>query len=278
MSRCGDEPMHESLQEAFVGWICWLVARYQRLRRPGATITVVVVAAFGLVQVAKASDLPRESFWAHGHVGQWIYVALAAATTVLSLLVVLGYRARLKGQQERSRLEAAARGIVQVVEKNKNLSHDEIGVNIWVVHGRIKGLKRLERRAMVVASEREASPVTWVKGKGAIGRCWADDEPIFANLEELADRCPTREEWCKVPREQRFRFTWQEFEATRQYKAVLAVPLKAQVYGRWRVRGVLAIDVLAAGKGDEIKGIQHVGEFSGIKSTCQSVLSRGVED
>jgi hypothetical protein len=190
---------------------------------------------------------------------------------------VLGYHSLLTVHAEREGFATLARGTTRVIEKNTSLAHDEIGVSVWVVQGP-KGFRRLERRALDVAEPRQRTPVVWTKGKGVIGACWARNESIFADLEKLRQQNPRKRTFCELPRDQRFRFGWREFRDTRRYKAILAVPLRPRIYGRYRVRGVLSIDVTVSGKGEELERVSEIPGFSGIIRTCEALLAQGLEE
>jgi hypothetical protein len=278
LNNCDDSSLPERISLKLIDWGCGLGNRFGRLKRPGASVTLLIVAAYGIVQVLKGIGVPHDSTWAPGSGWLWVYAILAALATVASLLVVLGYRSLLGGRHERDQLAALARGVVPVVVKNAtSLTREDIRVGIWVIQGP-KGFRRLERRAIATEVDLETTPIFWTKGKGVMGRCWARRSATFANLEELRTRLSSPRLWCAQPRDRRFRFSWEEFRDTRRYKAVLAVPLRPRVYGRYRLRGVLVIDVLAAGKGEEIDGLEENPELSGIVRTCQAVLGRGSED
>jgi hypothetical protein len=240
-------------------------------------VTFLLVVAYGVVQIGKLNDFPHASTWASRSPGWWAYVILAILATASSALVILGYRALLATRGENEAFAKLARGVVRVVEKNTTLRHHELGVNIWVLQGP-PGFRRLERRAMSLAEERPQTPILWTKGKGAIGRCWARNESTFADLEGLRGQFRTPGAWCAQPRDERFRFSWAEFQDTRRYTAILAVPLLPRIYGRYRFRGVLAIDTTAREKGTELAAVSEESEFGVIIRTCQAVLAKGAED
>jgi hypothetical protein len=123
-----------------------------------------------------------------------------------------------------------------------------------------------------VERETKATPIVWTKGKGVIGRCWARNETTFADLAEFRRRHNHRRAFCELPRDERFRFTWGEFQDTKRYRAVLAVPLRPRIYGRYRMRGVLAVHVTTAGKEAELDGIQEHADFSRLIRTLEKVL------
>ncbi len=277
MGDCGERwPIRERLSRALIPWGGVLSGWSRGLRRPGATATALLVAAYGLAQVGKSNDFPRQSLWQAQHAGWWAFSVLAVLATIASLLVVLGYRALLGDRRASERLGKVARGTVRMIEKNTNLNHDEIGVNIWKVQGPW-GFRRLERVAQALAEDRPTTPILWTKGKGVIGTSWMQNGSLFVDMHQLHLDFTEKEDFCGLPRTERFYFSWQEFRETERYKAVLAVPLRAGSHGRYPVRGVLAIDVMADDKRPELKGIESNREFGAIIRTCEAVLS-GVDE
>ncbi len=242
----------------------------RRLRRPGATVTAVLVVALAAVNVAKGTDWPAG--WWDDRPGEVIFVALSIVTGLGSLFVALGFRSVLGKQSQKLKLETAAQSVARLIQQETKLKHDEIGVNIWLIKGMV-GFRRLVRAAIVVAQPRHQTPITWTKGKGIIGEAWARKKSRFADLERVRELYPTEQLWCGLKRDDRFRLSWAEFEETARYHAVLAVPLRRHRFSRHPVRGVVAIDVLVKRKGGAIDGIQRTKEFSSIIRTCEAALA-----
>lgn len=264
-----------------------------KMRRPGATLTGLLVAAFAIIQVLRALDYPSRTAWGSGPVvvkastirhlvnsnprtsWVWAYIVLAALASAGSVLVAVGYRRLLTRQPRQQALAAAARATVRLVEKETGLKHHEIGVNVWLVKG-AKGFRRLERAASEVAQPRKVTPIIWIKGKGIIGEAWARNSPRAADMDRVRRMLSTEEVFCSLPREDRFRLSWNEFQMTSRYHAVLAVPLHRRRFSSYTVKGVLAIDALVPGKASAIDAIRGTEEFSSIVRTCDAAL-RGEE-
>ncbi|MEP6976604.1 MAG: hypothetical protein ABI948_00975 [Thermoleophilia bacterium] len=267
---CDDQPLRERVSAALIPVGCGVAAKLGKLKRPGATTTGLLILIFGAVQIMRAAEWPDARTWKSG-AGLVAFVALAIAVAVLSFLVAWGYRGLLASRRREERLAKAANGIARVVMKHTKLKRDEVGVNIWRVRGP-KGFRRLDRAAIAVEEDREETPILWTKGKGVIGYCWSKKAPRFADLEDLRSALPTEEEFCSIPREERFKFTWSEFQEVNRYAAVLAVPLKPRGFGRFAVKGVLAVDCSNVDRRSELDGLQGKPDFVTIKRTCEDIL------
>jgi hypothetical protein len=266
-----------SLAQLVIPWACWVSARWRRLQRPGATITLWIIAAFGATQVLRAEDVPDKEFWTADGFGHWIFDSLAVATTLTSLLLVLGYRRLLKHRGDLKGLERAARGVRTVIERAASLPHQQFGINIWLVTG-MRGFRRLERGAIVVARDRATTPILWTKRKGAIGVSWAENRRVVVDLAEMRRDYPNEASWCALPKERRFRFSWREFSDTPRYNAIVAKPIRARVWGTYRVRAVLAVDLAVDGRLRAVETVLESQEVSDILRTCEGILAKGVDD
>jgi hypothetical protein len=91
-------------------------------------------------------------------------------------------------------------------------------------------------------------------------------------LDRVRATFTTEEQWCAFKREDRFHMSWSEFEETRRYRAVVAVPLRRHRWARHAVRGVIAIDSLVPGKASELLGLTTLPEFSSIRRTCEAAF------
>ena len=107
-----------------------------------------------------------------------------------------------------------------------------------------------------------------------IGRCWARDEWVLADLERLRASAGDEEEFMRLPPEERFDFTWLELRATEHYKGVLAWPLHGGPEGAPRVVGCISIDVQeksAAAQLDRFR-VRSASVFSAHRALCEAVL------
>lgn len=245
--------------------------RFQRLLRPGARTSGAVVVVYGGGAIAKANDWPRPSIWAPGTTWNTLLVIAGALAATGYFLVTIGYSRALRKSSENARLEKVCRGVVQALEDHTRLKRDEVGVHVWAVRG-VKGIQHLQRRARLVPRDRTVTSITWRKGMGVIGQCWARDETLIVDLSELERQAVTPEAFYAIPREDRFLFSWRDFQETRKYKAILAVPLRTGPTGARRFRGCLSVDVRVDGKAQELDTLVKTDAFDDVRSVCEAVL------
>jgi hypothetical protein len=271
--NCNDPTPRERISLALIPVGCAVMAFLRGQRRPGSRWTFVLVIALGAVTTMKERQFPHASWWEPGSAGQAVFIALYLLVAVGTLFVILGFRRLLANEASKSAFAEAAEVVATLVEKETSLARNQMGVNIWVVKG-MKGFRRLVRTATIVVDKRHETPITWTKGKGIIGEAWGRNTTRIADLDRVRAAFPTRDSWCRFEREDRFRLSWDEFEETKRYRAVLAVPLRRHRWARHTVRGVLAIDSLVPGKGPELNRLPTLPEFSSIRRTCEAAFGR----
>jgi hypothetical protein len=230
--------------------------------RPGAWLAAIVVAGSGIAQLLRAQEFPKASTWKPGTAGSMTLVGLGVGAILAYLLVTLGYGRALKKSRQNALLNAVCKDAAALVVARTGLTYDVIGVHVWTIRGPF-GFRHLERRAQFVLKRRRASPVTWRKGKGAMGICWKRNSAVVADVEELEGRCPAKAEFCALPRDGRWGLTWEEFRETRHYRAILSIPLRGGPQGAPRLRGVLSVDAQTDGHAQELRLL------------CEDVLGRG---
>ncbi|HEX4519226.1 MAG TPA: hypothetical protein VH063_06555 [Gaiellaceae bacterium] len=247
-----------------MGWL-------RGLRQPGSFLTAGVVVAAGALEEFNVTGWPHTGWWDSG-LPEKVFVPVIAAATILSFLVIVAYSLTLGRLHDYERFAALAEGTARVVERETSLGRDDFSVNIFRVQGPC-GFRRLEQVARV-APDSSDSAMLWTKGKGVIGFAWAQRRSKYADLEALQVLLATEELFCQIPRDNRFRFSWNEFEDTRKYTAVLAVPIRPHVYARYPVRGVLAVAALTSTNRGQLDGVQNHRDFADIVSTAKAILSR----
>jgi hypothetical protein len=145
----------------------------------------------------------------------------------------------------------------------------KVGVHVWAVKG-LKGFQYLDRRATFIIENRRPTQVLWRKGVGAIGLAWAEDEPIVASVEHLQQRGSSERLFLQVPRRDRFGFDWRDFKRSRQYRSILAVPLR----GGGKVRGCLSVDIQVDGQADRLDTLMQDDKFNAVLVVCEAVLAK----
>jgi hypothetical protein len=134
-----------------------------------------------------------------------------------------------------------------VLTDSKKLSLDPapIGLHAFIIQ-RTKGPPRyyyLERVAKLrLAHMPPSSGITWTRGKGVIGRCWAEQRIVAVPTGKLYAKVTAQSavEWDKLPNEIRLNLTYPEFcQIRHKYSGVIAIPIFDQAK---RVRGCVALD------------------------------------
>jgi hypothetical protein len=104
-------------------------------------------------------------------------------------------------------------------------------------------LRRIGRQRF--ASFPPPSNVVWTRGKGVIGRCWADRKPVVKDFTKIAKRhrgC-SRDQFEKLKDDVRLGLNYTEWnEMIGKYGVVLAVPMTASPLDG-KIIGVLALDL-----------------------------------
>jgi len=267
--RTRRERRDEALIRAAVKVKSWL----STLLRPGAFVIFVAASLFAAGALMKEAEFPRKGVWDSGSPALYAVVGFGLVTYLGYVLVIWGYRGSLRSKDEEGQLYRACRDIASLVERLTSLHRDNIAVHVWAVRG-VRGVKRLERRATFVPGDRPSTAIVWRKGKGAIGQCWARDEWVRADLEELQALAPTEQDFYALPREERFFLTWPELRSTEHYKAILAWPLHGGPEAAPGVVGCLSIDVQETGAAVQLDHFRqnHRAVFADHIALCEAVL------
>jgi len=230
-------------------------------------------ALYTTCQLLKSQDVPSKAAWTGWTALNIALLATGVITLIGGFLVGWGYSRALRKSDQNAELDVACSDLWALIQRTTTIPWEHVGVHVWTVRG-MKGMRHLQRRATFVVERRRATPVTWRKGKGAIGRCWAEEEALIADVAELEQRGPDRKTFCSLAREERFGLSWREFRVSRHYRAILAIPLRAGPPGALRVVGCLSVDVRADGHVDDLTRLLDDSRFGAVLSVCEAVLGR----
>lgn len=142
------------------------------------------------------------------------------------------------------------------ISKKRRVDIDDLAITAFRVEpGRpLRFRRRLDRLARLRAAEGvPPSDVVWTRGKGVIGKCWADGrQEVYELNRAYAKWYPQgRHRWKVAPPNVRMNMSWDEMcEVNGKYGAVLPTQIKDR---HGRVVGILAVDV-PEGKGDVLRG------------------------
>lgn len=243
----------------------------RRVLQPGAWIISAAVALAGAGALLKNEDYPSKDAWDGSSLLNVGYVVSAIVALVGGFLVAQGYAATLRRETRRDELADLCKTLWAMALRHTSVPFDKLGVHVWVVRG-FKGARYLEKRATFVPEARRTTPITWRKQKGAIGWCWAENHALVADVEALEKIAPNEQAFLGLPAKTRFGLSWYELEESRHYRAVLAIPLRVRRVAKFRVRGVVSVDLRVDGKANELDTLSARDDFSAVLSVCEAVL------
>jgi hypothetical protein len=228
-------------------WLAVTLARFGRPGRIGLWLIAVGGAVYLALGFAELLGVPDRRTWdADASVARslLLLVAISLIGSASARLRVLENRVsdqRRAMDRERALrvVEDGCRFMLSEVHQRTKLSPLELGVSIWRA-----GDGQLVRVGKFRLASRQGSGVVWTKGKGAIGRCWLDNDRVVADLTRLHELDVTEATFDALPDATRLGMPWIDFQRTAAYTAVWAEPLRDRD-GRWM--GCLSVDSEAPG-------------------------------
>jgi hypothetical protein len=227
-----------------------LSATADRLTRPASRVLAFLVVLYGAATLSRGQRWP-DWLWT-SRFATPAYVVLGAVTTLGYLLVTWRFGTLLRRADEDQQLYSACRDIARFVIDNSSIASKTLGVHVWEVGGP-RFARRLRRRATFRPVGHQPLPIVWRKGKGAIGRCWADGGTFVLDLEQRLRMAPDQAAFERLNEEERMGLKWREFEASRHYRAVYVTPLYGGAEGAPTIAGCISIDVQEDGKAGELE-------------------------
>jgi hypothetical protein len=219
-----------------------------KLAAPGAFITLVVVWGYFSVSQLANADAFSAPWWKLPRAGGIILLILGITSSLAYSLVVYGYARTLKADTHKEDLYWACSALTHYIAANTTIAHESIGVHAWKPKG-LFGVRRLVRIQSYRTARRPPTSITWTKGKGALGRCWAEGQTKLVNLEPIHKKAKTKQDFCeKLDSEERWGFSWSDFQTTQTYAAILATPIMKNGF-----RGCLSVDVRKPGHARELQ-------------------------
>jgi len=218
-----------------------------------AAINAIAVFVLGAARL----DWPSAAFWATYRIHVLVALGVTAAVPVLqATLAQLGERSRLKELERQRDFETCLTSSLIYCVKHAGAQWLDIGIQAFQVSGRWPRRERQERIAKVRLRPVSSSGVSWEKGKGVIGRCWATHAPQYEDLEaHFAEYNGFgADEWNALPEGVRFGLSFDDFQRLKgKYGTVAAVPIKDAI-GKYL--GCVTADTGPRGDGPEtlVKG------------------------
>jgi hypothetical protein len=247
-----------------------LMARLPMLRRPLARLMTGMVVAFAGIQFAKWLKWPNAELWAWGGPLMVVFWVLAALTTVGRLATAVDYKRLLDRRHER--LQEASYATARMVVNDAALRGSDIAVFVWAVSGP-PGLRWLSRAAAAESEPRRTVAILWTKGRGPLGRAWAQNEQVIEDLEDLRTSLADEDAYSQAAWKDRYELEWHEFRELLDYTAVLEMPLTGR--NRLRrpvVKGVLELVAYTPQARTELHRVASSPQLAMIARICETML------
>lgn len=230
-----DKTVKRSRGALFEGWVEERVTSFRYLM-------IVIAAVVGLAQVAEAA----EAKWLPGWAAPTGLIVLIVATLVEGVWGVRRAKRRRAEDSRRLDLDKQMVSVLVTVSKLTGIDVDIPGCNVWSIEteARTPRLHREYRRRL--SDFPQASKVEWTQGKGVIGRCWEEGEPVHVDWTKAQSKFAKREElseaaWKGMTERERWGFERHEYlRSIRKYSEILAVPIKDD---DGHVLGVVSVDI-----------------------------------
>jgi hypothetical protein len=173
---------------------------------------------------------PSAAFWDTYRIHVLVALGATAAVPVAQAsMAQLGERSRSKELEKQRDIETCLTSSLIYCVKHAGAHWLDIGIQAFVVAGRWPRVERQERVAKVRLRPVSSSGVSWGKGKGVIGRCWATHAPQYEDLEVrfAAYSAIDQAGWESLPESTRFGLSYDDFQRLKdKYGIVAAVPIK----------------------------------------------------
>jgi hypothetical protein len=240
---CDDITLREKLCDLLIADYARGAKAIETLLRPGSLVALIAVALYGAGQIMEARDFPKATTWETDAPASTALVVVGVVATLSTLLVIIGYRQALKREREQKKLSAVCRDVWRIVHNATGIPSDFLGVHAWVITG-FPGGRHLVARTKFMPIERPSAPVKWRRGKGAIGKCWDLEREFLADLEPLHALGPNEQQFCELGRDERIGLCWQDYQRTKEYRAIWVRPILKGPQANRKVAGCVSVDVV----------------------------------
>jgi hypothetical protein len=222
-------------------WASW-ASRLSDNAGTGGSFAAFFVALYALATLGQQDDVPK-GFWAAGHSGVVALVGLGVLAGIGSFVVMLSVKGPLARAKVDSKLITHCTAIAWLLEEKGGIPRGGIGVHVWEIAGP-PWAQRLRLRASFRVAAGEGTPVLWIKGKGAVGQCWASPKrDELSDLAKLRREGPDQARFCDLSATDRFNMNWQEFSHGGAYDLIWVRKLYVGVGTAPRVWGMVSVDI-----------------------------------
>lgn len=219
----------------------------------GWRVLVAVAGAFVVVMLAGDE---RGIFRLKERTLFWAAVTLAGITFLDSFLVALRRFRQIRRDVAEARVQKALVSLLVEIADVNNVRVQHLGASVFVPRRRLVRTDKevLNRRIQQVLvrvmrfrldEHPQRTPITWARGKGAVGSCWTSartvHRPWHLQAENHSSPELSRVEFEQIEDDLRDNFTHREFVAiANKYSEVLAVPVLSEAA---EIVGIISIDV-----------------------------------
>jgi hypothetical protein len=259
--------------------IAWAraAAFLRRQTRAGSVSVAALVAAYGVAALLSSSNAPPH-FWPSPHWGADLLTGLGVAAGVASVVLAVGTNRFVATADANLGLAETCRNVEWLVETTeRTIPRRSLGVHVWQIAGP-PGFQRLKRRGTYRAAGSHPLPITWVKGKGVVGACWASDEgDQLVDLSELRTLAPDAAAFRDLSAEDRLNLSWPEYNMSRHYSTIWVCKLYGEPEDAPKLIGFLSIDISEEGHTDALARAlkRSTDEIGNLRKVCQTVLDQG---
>lgn len=204
---------------------------------------LVIAASSAAVTLAQLG-LPSDQYWAERT--SLLYLATAAFSVVafyeVSRAALVSLQAESVRAYERDVRAHLSEALVEVGSKFSTADLKQIGVHAFRVRGMWVFARLVNIGGLRLGKGPSMYRPRWRRGKGVVGRAWADGKTVAVDWSEVYTRANAQgpAKWRSLQARQRFGLSWGELQLTRRYERIVATPMYAPRTGR--LIGCVAID------------------------------------
>jgi hypothetical protein len=230
----------------------------------------VILFPFGFL--AADHGVPSDTWWDEARdPAIWLLILVTVAALAQGVLALArapnDARATIRADIE----QLARRAFVPINKRLPATPINQLGVHVWTTDG--DRLTRLVKYTM--EQQRATTPITWERGKGAIGLAWHRVAPLIADLTDIYAKADSLDaiEFEALDPEERYGLSADEVKRGGRYKNVLAYPFTDE-HNDNEVIGVLSVDCAVAVPPAQLEALLYDRDFQDVLGSCESALRR----
>jgi hypothetical protein len=268
---CDEPSFRERVCEALTSLWVALSVFWRKQLRPGTSLAGGVLLIYGVGTYLRDQEIPDAATWARGTTASIAWTTAGILAAVTSFLVLMGYRRLLRIKKEEETLYSACQSALRVVHTATEIPYTQLGAHVWTITGFPFG-RHLVRRATYLPDSRPQSNVRWVKGRGAIGKCWQSGEEAVEDLEVFDGL--SEQEFCDLPRATRLGLSWTDFKKSDHYRAIWVTPIYKGPDRSRKLGGCMSVEVVRQNGAAQklLMATDNNVEIGRVLAVCDGVL------